>query len=850
MGGEHRPCFTGAQTPRGCYSGIETPRRLYRRAQTTPRRCYSEARAPRESNSGAQTPRRSYFGEQASKHCYSGAPLLLLVTLLTVSGAASGQLRYSIPEEMRKGSFVGNVVLDLGMDAKELSEGGTRIETRGRKQYFAISLNKGHLSTNERIDREELCGPVAQCLLHVEIILEKILKVYSVEVQIRDINDNSPTFFADQITLQVSENTAPGARFSLPDAQDADVGNNSLQHYHLSANKHFALDVKIRADGTKHAELVLENSLDREEQDIHQLILTAIDGGDPVRSGTVQIQVTALDANDNAPLFDKSVYKVSVLENMPKGTVVTTIKAVDIDQEPNSEVTYSFNSIMDTVLQTFSLNSKTGEIALRANLDYEEREFYEFEVRGSDGSFSSKCKVFIEVINVNDNDPDIILSSLINQVPENSPLGTVIALLRVADRDAGEHGQVTCFLPPHLPFLLKKSIGTYYSLVTAGALDREQVSQYNITVTATDNGTPPLSKTKTINLQITDENDNPPVFDQISYSIYIMENLFAGTSIFSARATDSDWGENARITYTICDGDIGDVPLSSYISINSESGVIYSLQSFDFEEFREFQIQVKAQDGGSPALKSNATVKFFILDQNDNIPEILYPSIPKDGSSGVEMAPRSSEPGYLVTKVVAVDADSGQNAWLSYQLLRSTDQGLFTVGLHTGEIRTARLIVEKDVMKQFLVVLVKDNGQTPLSSSVTVTIVLADTMPEMLYDISNPSAPTDVESNLTLYLVIAVAVSKFSVDFTELRPESQKRLALFIRDPGEICCHSDLMILQQEWTLRPCLQKDLPGLLMMEKTCDDRTGRPRIWNEEGRSCVLSGTRAAAKRSAR
>ncbi|XP_069510235.1 protocadherin gamma-A6-like [Ambystoma mexicanum] len=698
---------------------------------------------------------------QTSRGCGPRAPLLLVTAMLAVWGAASGQLRYSIPEEMKEGSFVGNVALDLGMDPRELSEGGARIESRGRKQYFALGSNNGRLYINGRIDRENICGQVVPCLLNVQIISKNIMKVYAVEVEIKDINDNSPTFIIDQITLPIVESTAVGTFVVLPEAHDADVGVNSLQSYHLSASDHFTLDVKHRTDGTKYAVLLLTKSLDREEQDVHSLILTATDGGHPVRSGTVRVQINIIDANDNAPVFDQPVYKISVLENVLKGAVVGTVRATDIDQGTNSQVTYSFNKPNENVLQRFKLDSNTGEISVIENLDFEESEMYEFEVLGSDAILSSRCKVLIEVINVNDNIPEIFMSSVVGHILESSPLGTVIALLEVFDGDSGVHGKVICSLPPQLPFQLKKSVGSYYSLVTDGALDREEVPQYKITITATDSGTPPLSKTETINLQITDENDNSPVFEKTSYSAYIMENIPQGTSIFTAKATDSDWGKNARISYSIIEGHIGDVPLSSNISINSESGIIYALQSFDFEKFRDFQIQVKAQDGGSPALASNVTVTFFILDQNDNTPEILYPSAPTDGSSGVEMAPRSSEPGYLITKVVAVDGDSGQNAWLSYQLLRATDQGLFTVGLHTGEIRTGRPIMEKDAIKHYLVVSVRDNGQTPLSSSVTVTIVMADSMPEMLHDISNPSAPTDMESDLTLYLVIAVAVVSF-----------------------------------------------------------------------------------------
>ncbi|XP_069510277.1 protocadherin gamma-A6-like isoform X37 [Ambystoma mexicanum] len=694
--------------------------------------------------------------------CCPRAPLLLVAAMLAVWGAASGQLRYSIPEEMRKGSFVGNVALNLGMDPKELLEGGARIESGGRKQYFGLSLNNGRLYINDRIDREELCARESQCLLQLEIIIERKMKVYSVEIEIEDINDNSPAFLNDQIVLQVIEMKTPGARFALPQAHDLDVGGNSIQGYDLSPNKHFTLEVKTGDDGEKHAELVLEQSLDREGQVVHQLILTAVDGGDPARSGVAQIRVTVLDANDNAPVFNQSVYTIRVLENVPKGTVVTTITATDKDQGTNAELTYSFNKITETVLQKFQIDSKTGEISVVKSPNFEESENYEFEVQATDGESLSRCKVLVQVINVNDNRPEILMSSLLNKVMENTPPGTAIALLQIYDRDSGEYGEVLCSIPAQLPFQLRKSFGTYYSLVTDGSLDREQISEYTIAITAKDKGDPPLSKTETISLQILDENDNAPFFQLPSNMVYVNENLPSGASIFKISATDLDSDQNGKITYSIIESLIGDQPVTSYVSINSESGIIYTLRLFDFEEFKEFQVQVKAQDGGSPTLATNVSLAFVILDQNDNTPEILYPSAPTDGSYGVEMAPRSSEPGYLITKVVAVDGDSGQNAWLSYQLLRATEQGLFTVGLHTGEIRTSRPFLEKDAMKQMLVVSVKDNGQPPLSSSVTVTIVLADSLPEVAADLGTfSSSPRDTDSDITLYLVIAVSVVSF-----------------------------------------------------------------------------------------
>ncbi|XP_015284006.1 PREDICTED: protocadherin gamma-A12-like, partial [Gekko japonicus] len=380
------------------------------------------------------------------------------------------------------------------------------------------------------------------------------------------------------------------------------------------------------------------------------------------------------------------------------------------------------------------------------------------EVHAEDyGGLFDRAKVEITITDLNDNAPELTVTFLTNSIKENSPAGTVIAILNVEDQDSGINGEVTCLIPQILPFQLKKSTDNFYSLVTADSLDREQRESYNITVSVTDHGTPPLSTAMVIALHIIDTNDNPPHFSKSVYSSYFMENNQRGASVFSITANDPDWEENARITYSITKKDINDSSLSSYISINSETGIIYALRSFDYEEFQEINFQVKAQDGGSPPFSSSVSVTLFILDQNDNAPEILYPSVPTDGSTGVELAPRSSEPGYLVTKVVAVDADSGQNGWLSYQLLKATEPGLFSIGLHTGEIRTARFFLDKDALKQSLVVLVKDNGQPPLSASVMVTVVLADSIPESLSDISSISAPADPQSDLTFYLVVAVA---------------------------------------------------------------------------------------------
>ncbi|XP_033622966.1 protocadherin gamma-A7 isoform X17 [Fukomys damarensis] len=684
---------------------------------------------------------------------------LLFILLGTCWETWAGQIRYSVPEETNKGSFVGNISKDLGLEPRELAERGVRIVSKGRTQLFSLNPRSGSLVTAGRIDREELCAQSARCLVSFNILMEDKMNLFPVEVEIMDVNDNAPRFLTEEITVKIMENTALGMRFPLNQAGDPDVGTNSLQGYQLSPNGHFSLVVQSGNDRKKYPELVLEQVLDREEERVHHLVLTAYDGGDPPLSGTARIQVTVVDVNDHTPVFSLPQYQVTVPESVPIGTRLLAVNAVDLDEGVNGEVTYSFRQVTPKLLQIFHLNSLTGEVSTLESLDYEESNFYEMEVQAQDGPGSlAKAKVLIIILDVNDNAPEVTVTSVTNSIPEDTPPGTVIALFYLQDKDSGKNGEVTCTLPENLPFKLERSIDNYYRLITAKHLDREKCSVYNITLKATDGGAPPLSTETYISMYVLDTNDNPPVFPQSSYSVYIPENNPRGASIFSVTAHDPDSEKNAQVTYSLGNDTIQEAPVSSYVSINSDSGVLYALQSFDYEQFQNLQLKVIARDSGDPPLSSNMSLNLLVLDQNDNAPEILYPTLPTDGSTGVELAPRSAEPGYLVTKVVAVDRDSGQNAWLSYRLLKASEPGLFSVGLHTGEVRTARALLDRDTVKQSLVVAVQDHGQPPLSATVTLTVAVADSIPDVLADLSSIRIPTDPEdSDLTLYLVVAVA---------------------------------------------------------------------------------------------
>ncbi|XP_069510246.1 protocadherin gamma-B5-like isoform X9 [Ambystoma mexicanum] len=688
--------------------------------------------------------------------------LLSLLCCCCVCAAVSAQIQYSIPEEMKRGSIVGNLAKDLGISTTQLPDRKLRIDSVSGNQYFTLNADTGTLHVSDRIDREQMCGEDASCAIKFEAIVENPLNVFHVDIFIQDVNDNTPSFLKNPIDLEIAESTLPGARISLGNARDPDIDINALQGYTLSPNPHFILKQNVLRDGYKSVELLLEKALDREKESHHHLILTAYDGGDPVRSSTVDINIKVLDANDNFPVFTQETYRAAISEGAANNSLVLQVRATDSDEGSNARVTYSFSSIADSALNTFSLNAESGDIKVRRTLDFEKTSSYEIVVEAKDGGgYVSHCRVKIEVFDENDNAPQITFSSITSPVPENSPPDTVVALIKVHDQDSGGNGEVLCNIQEHLPFKLISSSEKYYKLVTVGPMDRETVPEYNITVTATDKGTPPLATSRTIRLQLSDLNDNPPVFEKASYQVYVPENNSPGASIYQLIASDLDLDQNSHVTYSIGNHHIGNIPLSSYISINSQTGVIYAQRSYDYEQLREFEFQVKAQDSGSPPLSSNVTVKVFIVDQNDNPPEILYPALGPDGSVLFEMVPPSSDPGYLITKVVAVDRDSGHNAWLSYHLLHALESPLFRIGLHTGQIRTSRAFLEKDLLKQKVAILVKDNGQPPLSATVTLNMVFTENMHGTLPELSDPPRVDDDHSYLKVYLAVALALISF-----------------------------------------------------------------------------------------
>ncbi|XP_076729834.1 protocadherin alpha-3 isoform X19 [Maylandia zebra] len=682
-----------------------------------------------------------------------------LSLLLIFGEQAFAELRYSIPEEMKEGTIVGNVAKDLGLDKTSLADRLLRVVSGSKDAFFEVNPDNGVLLVRKKIDREELCHGSGACMIELKMLVENPLEIHYVAVEITDVNDHSPSFSEKQQTFEVAEQSSPGTRLELHAARDPDAGINSIRTYSLSSNDHFDIEIS-QSDEEKIPFLILKNSLDREKKHKHFLFVTAVDGGKPPRSGTLNVSITVLDTNDNRPTFIQDTYQIEIFENVSVGTTVANVNATDLDEGTNGELEYSLSkTLARKIYDIFELDSVSGEITLKGGLDFEDSEVYKLDVQASDKGtppLTSRCRVIVKIKDVNDNRPEIEVTSLSNTVTEDSKPGKVISLISVTDKDSGVNGKIISRITQGIPFDLKPSYKeNTYSVVTSRFLDREVVSHYDITIEATDCGEPPLSSFKILSIQIADVNDNSPQFLQNPLQCYLSENNFAGAPIFSVSASDNDANENAAISYHLLRGG-GENDVTAFLNVNSDNGQITALKSFDFETLKTFQFQVVASDSGTPSLSNNVTVNVFILDQNDNAPVILYPLSSNGSAQGVEEIPRNVNAGHLVTKVRAYDADIGYNGWLLFSLQEVTDHSLFALDRYTGQIRTLRSFTETDEAEHKLLILVKDNGNVSLSATATVIVKLVEPKEAFAASDVKSAAKDDEDSNVIFYLMITL----------------------------------------------------------------------------------------------
>ncbi|CAN2387408.1 Cadherin-like [Pristimantis euphronides] len=704
--------------------------------------------------------------------------------------SSSLMVRFCVKEEVPIGTLIGHIS-DVPGWVKDVSEEYQIIQ--GTNSFpVQVSLKSGSLPTTGRLDREQLCHVHGHCILSFNVLATKVLSLVHVEIEVLDINDNEPIFPKPELDLEISESASLRTRIPLDRAWDPDSGSNAVRLYTLSPNDHFTLNMTSGSDGNRHPELVVVKELDREQQSFFNLVLTALDGGHPQNSGTVQVRINILDSNDNSPTFEESSIILEVSEDTSPGTLLINLTATDPDQGQNGEIEFSFSKHNSHhVLNMFNIDPKSGGIVLRKALDHEDRKSYELDVQAKDlgpNPIPTHCKVVIKVLDINDNPPDIKVTWASKDsseivVSESVPLGSFVALIMLNDPDSGENGQVHCHLvQDHEHFRLQKSNGNSYILITNAKLGREQRDEYELTIQAKDQGEPTFSATKSLKILVSDANDNPPIFERLSYDVFLNENSGPNHHLLTLNAHDIDLGVNADITYSIINSVNYGIPVSSLVSIHSRTGKIVVLKSIDYEEMKEIQFLVQAEDNGEPRLSNNASVKVFVQDKNDNSPQIIQPKLKRGRASitvlvnadtgyflsAMEVA-NSEASGYMsneilsetaklnrhpLYQVVATDADSEENAKLIYHLA-GNHQGLFVMAEHLGHIYLNASNASNLIGNAFdLEVTVRDCGTPPQETKALLHAVFSSHADHL----KNSASESNGKLSLSMVIVICLAV--------------------------------------------------------------------------------------------
>ncbi|XP_023370358.1 protocadherin beta-9-like [Otolemur garnettii] len=667
-----------------------------------------------------------------------------------VSLAGSGLRRYWVTEETERGSFIVNLAKDLGLAEGELAARGTRVVSDDNKQRLLLDSYTGNLLTNEKLDREKLCGLTEPCMLYFQILMDNPFQIYQAELRVRDINDHSPVFRNKEMVLKILENTPEGTAFRLERGQDSDGGLNGIQNYTINSNSFFHIKISDSDEGMIYPELVLDKALDWEEQKELTLTLTALDGGSPPRSGTSTIRIVVMDINDNAPQFAQALYEAHTPENSPVGSLIVKVSAEDVDSGVNAEVSYSFFDAAEDIPTTFQINPFSGEIILRELLDYELVKSYKINIQATDGGgLSARCTVLVQVLDTNDNPPELIMSSLSNHIAENSP-EMVLAVFRIIDRDSGENGKMVCYIQDYLPFLLKHSVDNFYILMTNGALDRESQAEYNITITVTDLGTPRLQTQQNITVLVSDINDNAPTFTQTSYTLFIRENNSPALHIGTISAADRDSGTNAQVTYSLLPPQDPHLPLTSLVSINADNGHLFALNALDYEKQPELSFILTALDGGSPPRSGTALVLVMVVDINDNSPQFEQTFYEVN-------IPENSVLGSLVVTVSAWDLDSGINGEISYTFSHASRdiRKTFEINQKSGDVRLKASLDFEAIDSYSIIIQATDGGGLFGKSTVRIQVMdVNDNAPEIA--VSSITSPIPENWPETVAMVFSV----------------------------------------------------------------------------------------------
>ncbi|KAI4879797.1 hypothetical protein NFI96_008842 [Prochilodus magdalenae] len=551
--------------------------------------------------------------------------LLVLLIVLKVFAAHSsmvpGTLELQLDEEQPAGTVVGDISAGLPPGVTAALYFISDHEGTGVGTDLDIDESTGIIKTAKVLDRE-----VRDHYNFIAVTMTGV--TVEVTIVVNDINDHAPTFPRKRATFKIPEQTTIGTKFPLDPALDADKDQLATQGYIITdgnVGQAFLLETRRGSNQVLYLDLVVNAVLDRERRSSYTLLLEAFDGGSPKKTGQMILDVTVQDINDNAPVFNQSRYHTMISENLQPGNNILQVFASDADEGDNGLVLYEINRRQSDPDHYFVIDSRTGVITLNKPLDYELRRVHELVVQARDNATHPEVTnafVTIHVRDYNDNQPTMTIIFLSEdgspRISEGAQPGQYVARISVTDPDYGEYANVNVSLEGgDGKFALTTKDNIIYLICVDEILDREERDQYELRVMATDSGTPPLQAESSFTIQVTDVNDNPPLFDQQEYTQVIPEVIFPGSFVLQVTARDKDQGPNGEVQYSILQNL---ETHSGWFSIDAVTGIITTLTQLDYEMDPAPSLIVVATDRGRPPLSATAVVKVILQDINDNEP--------------------------------------------------------------------------------------------------------------------------------------------------------------------------------------------------------------------------------------
>nr|CAG4640600.1 EOG090X0007 [Eulimnadia texana] len=638
------------------------------------------------------------------------------------SRAVDMRVQFEILEEQPAGVVVGVIPTKPGFTYR----------FNENPRQFRLNGTTGEITTAVVLDRETLASD------RFDLVVLSSQPTYPIEVRIVviDINDNAPAFPEQSIEISFSESANAGTRVILDTATDGDAGQNDVTtNYEIvdgNEDHKFKLAVTTNPSGeTPYLHLETTGKLDRETKAHYRLNISAQDGGTPPLYGYLIVNITVLDVNDNPPIFDHSDYVVSLNESVPPGTKVLHLTATDTDSGDNARITYY---ISETETQ-FSVDPETGEIFTMEPLNCPQSclqpgscgkscVFTVFARDHGNPRQDGRTYVTVNLLDANDHDPIIRFryfptNAEFATVDENAQNGSVVAAVSVIDHDEAPNGETTVEIRAgnELNHFRLEETPSFHLVRVNGILDREKISKYNLTIIATDKGSPPRSSMAFLVILVNDVNDHEPIFEKSEYSAVLSELVPIGSYVAGITATDEDTGINSNINYAITYGND-----HQWFVIDSASGLITTQKKLDRELKDTVELNITARDGGPNPRTAVTTIKITILDENDEKPQFLNSII------NVSLS-ENTPPNTMVGLLTAVDHDQGTNGSVTYMFDAEMDQrypGIFAIDASTGSI-TTRTKLDREVMPEYEIrVVARDQGSPPLSSTATVYLQVLD----------------------------------------------------------------------------------------------------------------------------